>query len=73
MGGRPGICTTVDPISSGAPGRPGSSGAPGGGGGGAGGMPLLINRVTMMPGMVWPLGEVPTTVPADAVLLIELA
>jgi hypothetical protein len=33
---------------------------------------LLINNVTMMPGIVCPLGVVPITVPAEAVLFSEL-
>ena len=73
IGGNPGITTTVEP----SPGRPGagSGGEPGGGGGGGGGSgatPLLTSRVTMMPGIVCPPGVVPTTVPAEAVLLSEL-
>ena len=36
-------------------------------------MPLLIWRVMIEPGTVWPVGDVPTTVPADDVLLTELA
>ena len=73
MGGSPGICTTVEP-NSGIPGK-GGGGAPGvgdGGGGGGGATPLLTKSVTMSPGIVWPLGEVPMTVPAEAVLLIAL-
>ncbi len=53
----------------------GGGGAPGGGAGGGGGggaTPLLINSVTMMPGIVCPLGVVPITVPAEAVLFSEL-
>ena len=65
IGGRPGISTTCDPIDLG--GRP-----PSGGGGGGGGMPLLTWIVTIEPGIVWPVGEVPTTSPYLAVLLTEL-
>ena len=61
MGGNPGISTTVWPIWAGGP--PGSGMETGGGGGGAGAMPLLSWIVTIEPGMVWPLGLVPTTVP----------
>jgi hypothetical protein len=43
MGGSPGICTTVDPI---------TAGAPGGGGGGAGGIPLLVLIMMTAPGTV---------------------
>ena len=71
IGGSPGISTTVEPTP-GIPGIGGGGGGPGGGdggGGGGGATPLLTNRVTMMPGMVCPPGEVPITVPADAVLL----
>jgi hypothetical protein len=55
MGGRPGICTTVDPIGAGRafgsiPG--GSGGMPSGGGGGGGAMPLLIWIVMIDPGTV---------------------
>jgi hypothetical protein len=58
------MLTTVDPISGGGAfgSKPGGS-IPGGGGGGAGAMPLLIWMVMIEPGTVWPLGEVPTTVP----------
>jgi len=73
MGGRPGISTTVEP-SSGIPGMGGGGGGPGGGdggGGGGGATPLLTNSVTMMPGTVCPPGEVPITVPAEAVLFNE--
>ena len=59
IGGRPGISTTVWP-SGGGGGRPGG---PAGRGGGAGATPLLTRIVTIDPGMVCPLGEVPTTVP----------
>ena len=59
--------TTVWPISGGIPGAsPGI--APGGGGGGAGGMPLEIWIVMIDPGIVCPLGDVPTTDPYDDVL-----
>ena len=34
-------------------------------------MPLLIRMVTIEPGMVWPLGDVPTTVPYRDPLLTE--
>ena len=75
MGGSPGISTTVEPTW-GRPGIPGGGGGPGGasggGGGGAGGTPLLTSRVTMIPGTVCPLGEVPITVPAEAALFSEL-
>jgi hypothetical protein len=74
IGGRPGISTIVEPTS-GRPGMGGGGGAPGGGeggGGGGGATPLLINSVTMMPGIVCPLGVVPITVPAEAVLFSEL-
>jgi len=64
IGGSPGISTTCDPT--------GTGGAPSGGGGGAGGMPLLIWIVTIEPGMVWPLGVVPTTSPYLAELLTEV-
>jgi hypothetical protein len=75
IGGSPGICTTVEPTPGGIPGSGGGGGGPPGGGsgfgdgGGAGGTPLLTTRVTMIPGIVWPLGDVPTTVPDDALLL----
>ena len=36
-------------------------------------MPLLICKVMIEPGTVWPAGDVPTTVPADEALLTELA
>ena len=36
---------------------------PAGGGGGAGGMPLLVRMVMIEPGMVCPVGDVPTTAP----------
>ena len=75
IGGNPGISTTVEPTPGGIPGAGGGGGAPGGGdggGGGAGLTPLLTTRVTMMPGTVWPLGEVPSTVPADAALFCVL-
>ena len=60
------------------PGNGGGGGAPGGpggadgfvAGGGGGATPLLTSSVTMIPGTVCPPGEVPTTVPADARLLI---
>jgi hypothetical protein len=77
IGGRPGICTTVDPICGGRPGSGGGGGGPpgpGGGdgaaglGGGAGATPLLTIRVTTMPGTTCPFGMVPSTVPADAAL-----
>lgn len=63
IGGSPGISTTVCPNSGGAPGGGGGAGAIGGGGGGAGATPLLARIVTMMPGIVCPLGDEPTTVP----------
>ena len=63
IGGRPGISTTCDPI---------GIGRPSGGGGGGGGMPLLIWIVMIEPGIVWPLGVVPTTSPSFALLLTEL-
>src|ERR1700733_17716 len=63
IGGSPGISTTCEPI---------GSGAPSGGGGGGGGMPLLTWIVTTDPGIVWPVGIVPTTSPSFAVLLTEL-
>src|SRR5689334_19018867 len=69
IGGRPGISTTVWPISGGGP--PGI-GITTGGGGGGGGTPLLIWIVMIEPGMVCPLGVVPTTVPYLALLLTEL-
>ena len=75
MGGRPGISTTVEPASGGGGGAPGGGGGPGGGedgGGGGGATPLLTNSVTMMPGTVCPPGEVPMTVPAEAVLFCVL-
>lgn len=75
MGGSPGISTTVVPTPGGAPGGGGGGGVPGfgeGGGGGGGGTPLLTTSVTMMPGTVWPLGEVPSTVPAEAALFCML-
>ena len=67
----------IVPVVEPTPGRPGGGGGgePGGGGGGGGGAgatPLLTSRVTMMPGIVCPPGVVPTTVPAEAVLLSEL-
>src|ERR1700739_4998129 len=65
IGGRPGISTTCDPAG-------GGTGAPSGGGGGAGGTPLLIWIVIIEPGIVWPLGVVPTTSPYLALLLTEL-
>ncbi len=75
MGGSPGISTTVEPTW-GSPGIPGGGGGPGGGdgdgGGGAGATPLLTSRVTMIPGTVWPPGDVPITVPAEAALLSVL-
>ena len=69
IGGRPGISITVCPTGGG--GRPG--GAPGGGGGGAGAIPLEIWIVTIEPGTVWPLGDVPTTVPYDDPLFTGVA
>lgn len=78
IGGNPGISTTVEPTPGGIPGGGGGGGgAPGdgdgdGGGGGAGLTPLLTSSVTMMPGTVWPAGEVPITVPADAPLFSVL-
>jgi hypothetical protein len=72
IGGRPGIWTTVDPTGMFGS-NPGIGGIPGGGGGGGGGMPLLTWSVMIDPGTVWPLGEVPTTAPAGAVLLIGVA
>src|SRR6185437_9990278 len=65
IGGRPGISTTCDPIGGGMPGMPSGSG------GGGGGIPLLIWIVMIDPGIVWPLGDVPTTSPSFATLLIE--
>src|SRR5690625_4473641 len=62
IGGSPGISTTVEPT---------GGGMPSGGGGGGGGMPLLTSMVTIEPGMVCPLGEVPTTAPERAVLLTQ--
>ncbi|EUA24691.1 putative bifunctional membrane-associated penicillin-binding protein [Mycobacterium xenopi 3993] len=59
IGGKPGISTVVDPIGTG----------PFSGGGGAGGIPLLVWMVMTEPGMVCPLGEVPTTSPYFALLL----
>src|SRR5215208_3525199 len=70
IGGRPGIWTTVWPISGGIPGIPG---IPAGGGGGGGGMPLEIWIVMIEPGTVCPAGEVPTTAPVGAVLLTDVA
>ena len=70
IGGRPGISTTVSPTGAGNPGMPGG---PGGGGGGGGGMPLEIWIVMIEPGTVCPAGEVPTTVPYDAVLFTGVA
>lgn len=69
IGGSPGICTTVWPNSGGAPG----GGTATGGGGGAGAMPLLIWMVMIEPGIVWPDGDVPTTVPLDEPLLTGVA
>ena len=66
MGGKPGISMTVCPTGGGGP--PGG-GAPGGGGGGAGATPLEVWIVTIDPGTVCPLGDVPTTEPYGAVLL----
>jgi len=66
IGGRPGISTTCVPTGG------GGAGAPSGGGGGAGGMPLLTWSVMIEPGIVWPLGDVPTTSPYFALLLTEL-
>ncbi len=78
IGGRPGSCTTVEPTPGGIPGSGGGGGGPPGGGaaglgagGGGGATPLLTSRVMMMPGMVWPLGDVPTTVPAETLLLTD--
>src|SRR5215203_2559031 len=68
IGGKPGISTTVEPISGGSPGI-----APGGGGGGGGGTPLEIWMVMIEPGTVWPVGEVPTTLPLVALLLTGVA
>ena len=53
----------------------GASGGGGGGGGtasggGAGGIPLLVLIVMIEPGMVLPVGVVPTTAPLDEKLLI---
>ena len=62
IGGRPGISITCDPT---------GTGAPSGGGGGGGGMPLLVWMVMTAPGIVCPLGVVPTTSPKRALLLIE--
>ena len=75
IGGSPGISTTVEPTPGGIPGSGGGGGVPGlgdGGGGGAGATPLLTSSVTMMPGTVWPAGEVPITVPAEAALFCVL-
>src|SRR5271156_7246825 len=63
IGGRPGISITCEPT--------GAGGNPSGGGGGAGGMPLLVWIVMTAPGIVWPLGVVPTTSPYFALLLID--
>ena len=72
MGGKPGICTTVDPTNGG--GAFGSNGGmPAGGGGGGGGMPLLTWIVMIEPGTVCPAGEVPTTAPAGETLLTGVA
>src|SRR3954469_13915044 len=60
MGGSPGICTTVEPISGGRPGI-----APGGGGRVAAGIRFLTGIVMIEPATVSPAGDVPTTVPAD--------
>ena len=60
IGGSPGISTTVWPIGGGRPGMPGMEA---GGGGGGGGMPLEIWIVMIDPGIVCPVGDVPTTVP----------
>ena len=64
IGGRPGISMTCEPTTGG--------GAPSGAGGGAGGIPLLTWIVMIDPGIVWPLGVVPTTSPDFALLLTEL-
>ena len=58
IGGRPGISTTVR-----ADRRRQAWAQPSGGGGGGGAMPLLIWIVMIEPGMVCPLGDVPTTAP----------
>ena len=65
IGGRPGISITCEPTGAGTPGKPS------GGGGGAGGMPLLVWMVMTAPGIVWPLGVVPTTSPYFALLLTD--
>lgn len=54
----------------GASGGGGGGGAPGAGGWytGAGAIPLLVLIVTIEPGMVFPLGVVPTTTPFAEVL-----
>ena len=44
----------------------------GGGGGGAGAIPLLMLIVMIDPGKVWPLGEVPTTVPYEDELFTDV-
>ena len=63
IGGSPGISTTCEPT---------GGGAPSGGGGGAGGMPLLTWMVMIDPGIVAPLGVVPTTSPCLALLVTKL-
>lgn len=61
IGGSPGISTTCEPT---------GGGAPSGGGGGAGGMPLLTWMVMIDPGIVAPLGVVPTTSPCLALVVV---
>src|ERR1700753_61761 len=65
IGGRPGISITWEPTGAGPPGKPS------GGMGGGGGMPLLVWMVMTAPGIVCPLGVVPTTSPYFALLLID--
>ena len=49
-----------------------SGGPATGGGGGAGAIPLLMLIVMMDPGKVWPLGDVPATVPYEAELFTDV-